>query len=55
MPSSEYEETLVESLNELLSNNNPKTARRILEQAKDTFSQYQEFDMKLRKLETKHG
>jgi hypothetical protein len=49
-----YENELVECLEILLKNDNLITARKILDQSKDTFSRYQEFNMKLQKLETKH-
>ena len=54
MVASEFEETLVESLDELLKANKPLIARRNLEQVRGTFSLYNEYDKKLRKLETKH-
>jgi hypothetical protein len=48
------EDVLKESLDELLKANKPLIARKNLEQVKGTFSLYNEYDKKLRKLETKH-
>jgi hypothetical protein len=54
MASSEFEESLVMVLNDLIKDNNLKTARKILDQTKYTFTQYQEFNTKVLELETKH-
>jgi hypothetical protein len=54
MSPSDCETTLIESLNVLFKSNKLSTARKILDLTKDTFSRYQEFDTKLRELETKH-
>lgn len=48
-----YEEGLIKVLNELIEDNLLESARKVLNQTKETFSQYQEFDTKLKLLEVK--